>query len=129
MYLSNELPYEYMLALRNEATSWQPFVRPDPWVRSDICLVARQILSYSPSLHDVYKRQKLTEQLKISSNSYPLLQTRHTSFQPTVPLRNYHETVIFDIMHDGNKVCLLNIHKIIACLYIFLIKQRLQQKH
>ena len=31
---SNELPYEYMLALResDEATSWQPFVRPDPWL-------------------------------------------------------------------------------------------------
>ena len=32
---SNELPYEYMPALRttDEATSWQPFVRPDPWLR------------------------------------------------------------------------------------------------
>ena len=29
---SNKLPYEYMLALSDEATSWQPFVRPDPWL-------------------------------------------------------------------------------------------------
>ena len=26
---SNELPYEYMLTQSDEATSWQPFVRPD----------------------------------------------------------------------------------------------------
>ena len=32
-------------------------------------------------------------------------------------------------LHDGNKVCLLNIHKIIACLYSFLIQQGLEQKH
>ena len=25
-----------------------------------------------------------------------------------------------DILYDGNNVCLLNIHKIIACLYMFL---------
>ena len=32
-FYSDELPYEYMLALRtDEATSWQPFVRPDPWL-------------------------------------------------------------------------------------------------
>ena len=35
-FYSNKLPYEYMLALRteSEATSWQPFVRPDPWLSS-----------------------------------------------------------------------------------------------
>ena len=37
--------------------------------------------------------------------------------------------VISDILHDGNNMCLLNIHKIIACLYIFLIQQGLEQKH
>ena len=41
-----------------------------------ICLITRQILGYSPW------RVEMSEQLKISSksNSYPLLQTRHTSF-------------------------------------------------
>ena len=41
------------------------------------------------------------------------------SFHFHLPLRDYHESVISDILHDGNKMCLLNIHKITACLYIF----------
>ena len=37
---SNELPYEYILALRShEATSWQPFVRPDPWLKQNNHLI------------------------------------------------------------------------------------------
>ena len=72
-----------------------------------LCLLHRQILSYSPC------RVWTPEQLKISSNSYPLLQTRHTSFNPLYPMRDYH------ILHEGNNVCLLNIHKVITCLYCF----------
>ena len=59
-----------------------------------------------------------SEQLKISSNtnSYPLLLTDKTNTHCS--LRNYNETVLSDILHDGNKACLYN-HKIIACWYFF----------
>ena len=80
------------------------------------------------TVHDVLKLA--SEQLKISSNtnSYPLLLTDKTNTHCS--LRNYHETVLSDILHDGNKACLYN-HKIIACWY-FLIQQAwqsLEQKH
>ena len=62
--VSDELPYEYMLALResDEATTWQPFVRPDPrpcpwaWLSLGIALGLgssaglRLVIVYSDSL-------------------------------------------------------------------------------
>ena len=90
--------------------------------RSDIYLVARQILSYSP--YRVYRpwRQNSSKlALKLTLCYRP---DTHPFILPTVLLRDYHETVISDILHDGNNVCLLNIHKIITCLYLFLIQQR-----
>ena len=55
-----------------------------------------------------FELQSMSEQLKISTTSNPLLQTRHTSFQPTVciPLRDYHDSIIYFILHEGNNVCL-----------------------
>ena len=67
----------------------------------DIRLVARHILSYN------HRRVYMSEQLEISSNFYPPLQTRHTSIQPTVPLQDYQETVISYILHEENHVCIL----------------------
>ena len=66
----------------------------------------------------MYKRQNSSKLAPILTLCYR--PETHPFNLCTVPLRDYHETVTSDILHDGNKVCLLNIHKITACLYIFL---------
>ena len=77
-------------------------------------MMTRQILSYAP------QREKLSTQLKLDYNPYPLSQTGHTSAKPTVSLRDYHKTVISDILDKGDNVWLLNIHTSITYLYFIL---------
>ena len=53
---SNELPYEYMLALHesDEATSWQPFVRPDPWLRWEYSCIYISVDIFVAKCRDLY---------------------------------------------------------------------------